>query len=105
MPTTEPTWVSLVCSAARAIPKSASFTVISGGPPAGPPMTIRFPGLTSRWMIPIRWAYSRPAQAWAAISTATDGSSAPSRCRSCAPERPSTYSMTMKCRPASTPVS
>ena len=38
MPTTEPTWVSRVCSAARAIPKSASLTVISpvGGscPPA-----------------------------------------------------------------------
>ena len=29
MPTTDPTWVSRVCSAALAIPKSVSFTVIS----------------------------------------------------------------------------
>ena len=45
MPTTEPTCVSRVCSAARAIPKSASLTVISGGPPAGPPIDHQVAGL------------------------------------------------------------
>ncbi len=61
------------------MPKSVSLIVISpvGGScaelsrrrrPAGPPITIRFPGLTSRWMIPWRWAYSSPAQAWIPIS-------------------------------------
>ena len=55
VPTTDPTWVIRVCSLARAMPKSASLMVISP-PPAGPPMIIRFPGLTSRWMIPWRCA-------------------------------------------------
>ncbi len=84
MPTTEPTWVSRVCSAARAMPKSVSFTVIasvsiSAVSAAGPPITIRLPGLTSRWMIPWRWAYSSPAHDWTPISTATCGPSAPLR--------------------------
>ena len=87
MPTTEPTWVSLVCSAARAMPKSVSFTVIASvsiapESPAGPPITIRFPGFTSRWMIPWRCAYSSPAQDWTPTSTATCGPSAPFDCRS-----------------------
>jgi hypothetical protein len=43
--------------------------------PAGPPITIRFPGFTSRWTIPCRCAYSRPAHAWAPISTAASGAS------------------------------
>ncbi len=105
MPTTEPTWVIRVCSAARAIPKSVSLTLMSCPSPAGSPIIIRLPGLTSRWMIPWRCAYSSPAQDWTPISTVAVESSFPWRCRICAPDRPSTYSMTMKWRSSSIPVS
>ncbi len=106
MPTTEPTWVSRVWALARAIPKSVSLTVISpvGGSwaelsrprrPAGPPITIRLPGLTSRWMMPWRWAYSSPAQAWIPISTVESAPRLPFVCSSWATDLPSTNSMTM----------
>ena len=106
MPTTDPTWVRRDCAVARAIPKSVSLIVISpvGGScaelsrrrrPAGPPITIRLPGLTSRWMIPWRWAYSSPAQAWIPISVVESAPRRPLVCSSWATDLPSTYSMTM----------
>ena len=94
MPSTEPIWVIFESSAAFAIPKSASLTTPSG-------LTIRLPGLTSRWMTPWRCAYSSPSQACETMSTASlDGEPlalAQHVARRC---RPSTYSITMKWRRA-----
>ena len=50
MPTTAAVWVivELASETARAIPKSITFTSPDG-------VSITFPGLMSRWMIPVRW--------------------------------------------------
>ena len=49
VPSTEPTFVMSDCSAALAMPKSASLTTPSV-------LTIRLPGLTSRCTTPLRCA-------------------------------------------------
>ena len=81
------------CSAALAMPKSASLTW---------PLSrarSRLPGLTSRCTTPLRWAKSSPRQAWRRMSTASAGSSRPSSLRISAQLGPSTHSMTMNWRP------
>ena len=66
MPSTEPTCVTRVISAALAMPKSASLALPSR-------VTIRLAGLTSRWITPARCAHSSASQASAAIETARAG--------------------------------
>ena len=91
-----PSWAP---SAARAIPKSATLTV----PVAEAMSTLA--GLTSRWMIPWAWAAARAAATAAAIVVARSGSIGPSLRMTSRSVGPSTYSMTMKYCPSSSPKS
>ncbi len=96
---TEPVWVrpSLV-PAARAMPKSVTFTWPCG-------VRRMLPGFTSRWTTPLRWAKpSAPAMS-EARSAARLGYSGPSAWIASRRLRPSTYSMTMKYVPSSSPQS
>ncbi len=86
MPTMCPVTVSDTASAARAIPKSVTFTC-----PAS--VTSRFPGLTSRCTMPIVWAASMPSEAWAIRSAASSGASG-SPVSMAESGRPSTSSIT-----------
>ena len=79
--------------AARAIPKSITFTW-----PVR--VSITLAGLMSRWTIPALCAASRAAQMSAVISSARCGSSRPSSCSTSRSVRPSTCSMTMYGTPA-----
>ena len=74
--------------AARAIPKSMTFTS-----PFGPSMMLA--GFTSRWTIPFSCANSSAAAARSAISAARAGGSGPLAASSSATVRPWTCSITM----------
>ena len=88
---TAPVWVraSWALPAARAMPKSVTFTW-----PLGEMTTL--PGLTSRWMTPFLWANASAEAISAPISAARWGWRGPSVRISWRSERPFTYSMTMK---------
>ena len=83
---------------ARAMPKSVTFTV---------PLASRrmLPGFTSRWITPLRWANPRAAAAAAPMSAARSAGMAPLLLRSADSGLPSTYSITMKYVPSSSPQS
>ena len=98
VPSTVAVWVRESEVVARAIPKSMTFT-------SPVVVSMMFPGFTSRWTIPARWANDRASATPRAISTARSGMrGAPSR-SIWESVLPWTYSMTMKCVPSSDPVS
>ena len=88
MPSTVAVWVRGSVLAARAMPKSMTFTSPGG-------VIMMFPGLTSRWTIPAAWAKDRAEATCAAISAARSGMRWPSVFRTSASVLPATYSMTM----------
>ena len=95
---TAPAWVRLSAgSPARAIPKSVTFTWLV--------VMSTLPGLTSRWITPCTWAKCRAAAMSAPISAARVASSGPCRRMTSRSVSPSTYSMTMKYVPSSSPQS
>ena len=67
VPITAPVRVMPTPSAARAIPKSVTFTLPCG-------VTIRLAGLTSRCTIPARWAAPSASPTWASRSRTAAGS-------------------------------
>ena len=87
VPSTWPVWVMPTLSAARAMPKSVTFTFRSG-------VTIRLAGFTSRWTMPAACAAAIASAAWAIRSVAASGSmGAPGR-SSAESGSPSTSSIT-----------
>ena len=90
VPMTAPVWVRLSSVfMARAMPKSVTLTTPSG-------VMSTFPGFTSRWTTPWRWAKARAAATLAPMVAACCGESVPDSRRTAERGRPSTNSMTMK---------
>ena len=89
---TAPAWVRfswVAALTARAMPKSATFTV--------PLVATRMlAGLMSRWIMPFEWAKPRAAATSPAISADCIAESRPRVRRMSARLLPSTYSITMK---------
>ena len=84
--------------AARAMPKSATFTF-----PVWVSRTLA--GFMSRWTMPCWWAAASPAAISAPISMTLAGASGASPRTMSRSVGPSTYSMTMKYAPSSWPKS
>jgi len=97
VPMTAPVRVSVALSAARAMPKSAIFTVPSRA-------SRRFPGLMSRWTRPAPWACANPSATCRARSSTRPGGSGPVASAS-ASVPPSTHSITMNGRSPFSPTS
>ena len=89
VPTTMPVRVSGTAEAALAMPKSVTLTTPSA-------VTMRLPGLMSRWISPRLWMACRPTAAWAIRSSAMTSGRVRCRARMSARDSPWTYSMTMK---------
>ncbi len=87
VPMSIPVLVWLTAEAARASPKSATFTVL-------PSPSRTFSGLTSRWTIPAWCAAARPARTPLVMSSASREASLPRSRSSSRSVRPGTYSMT-----------
>ena len=88
VPSTVAVCVTVSDDAARAMPKSVTFT--------SPFLVIMmFAGLTSRWTMPCECANASAAHTSPAISAARSGSSGPSSRMTSRSVRPSMYSMTM----------
>jgi hypothetical protein len=68
VPSTVAVWVNDSEVVARAMPKSITFTSPDG-------VSMMFPGLMSRWMMPVRWAKASASATASAISTARSGKS------------------------------
>jgi hypothetical protein len=79
-----------------AIPKSSTLST-SASPSRS--ARKRLAGLTSRWMMPRAWAFSRPRQACTPMRRARSAGMGPSRWRSCCTSSPTRYSMARKGAP------